>query len=93
MTKIKQNLKFSQDRKKIYVDKGRTHEEFKVGDDVFLKAKTNISSLKMRNCSKLATHYCVPFEILERIGPVAYMFTLPTSMFIHNVFHVSLLKN
>jgi hypothetical protein len=32
------------------------------------------------------------FEILERIGPVAYMLALPTSMTIHNVFHVSLLK-
>jgi hypothetical protein len=39
MLKIKQNLKASQDRKKIYVDKGRTHREFKVGDHVFLKVK------------------------------------------------------
>jgi hypothetical protein len=28
MIKIKQNLKVSQDRHKIYVDKGRTHREF-----------------------------------------------------------------
>ena len=32
------------------------------------------------------------YEILERIGPVSYMFSLPASMTIHNVFHVSLLK-
>jgi hypothetical protein len=31
MLKIKQNLKVSQDRQKIYADKGRTHREFKVG--------------------------------------------------------------
>jgi hypothetical protein len=92
MLKIKQNLKAAQDRQKSYADKGRTHREFKVGDHVFLKVKANRSSLKLGNCSKLAAHYCGSFEILERIGPVAYMIALPASMSIHNVFHVSLLK-
>jgi hypothetical protein len=56
-------------------------EEFKVGDHVFFKVKANRSSLKLGNCSKLAAHYCGPFEILERIGPVAYMIALPASMY------------
>jgi hypothetical protein len=92
MIKIKQNLKTAQDRKKSYVDKGRTHREFKVGDHVFLKVKANRSSLKLGNCSKLEARYCGPFEILERIGPISYMIALPASMPVHNVFHVSLLK-
>jgi hypothetical protein len=92
MLKIKQNLKASQDRHKRYTDKGRTHREFKVGDHVFLKVKANRSSLKLGNRSKLAACYCGPFEILERIGPVAYMIAFPASMSVHNVFHVSLLK-
>jgi hypothetical protein len=57
-----------------------------------LKVKANKSSLKLGNCLKLAARYCGPFEILERIGPVAYMISFPTSIFVHNVFHVSLLK-
>ena len=64
MLKIKNNLKVAQDKKKNYVDKGRTHKEFKVGDHVFLKVKGNRSSLKLGNCSKLAASYCGPFEIL-----------------------------
>jgi hypothetical protein len=92
MLKIKQNSKDAQDRQKSYVDKNRTHKEFKVGDHVFLKVKTNRSSLKLGNCSKLAARYCGPFEILVRIGPVASMLALPASMTVHNVFHVSLLK-
>ena len=53
MIKIKQNLKVVQNRRKRYVDKGRTHREFEVGDHVFLKLKANRSSLKLGNCSKL----------------------------------------
>jgi hypothetical protein len=41
MIKIKHNLKASQDRKKSYADKGKTHRECKVGDHVFLKVKAN----------------------------------------------------
>jgi tRNA isopentenyl-2-thiomethyl-A-37 hydroxylase MiaE len=79
-------LKASQDRKKKYVDKNRTHREFKVGDHVFLKVKANKSSLK------LVARYCGSFEILERIGTIAYMLAFPSCMSIHNLFHVSLLK-
>jgi hypothetical protein len=92
MLKIKHNLKVSQERQKNYDDKGRTHKGFKVGDHVFLKAKANKSSLKLENFSKLGARYCGLFEILERIGPVAYMISFPASMTIHNVFHVSFLK-
>jgi hypothetical protein len=92
MTKTKKNLKAAQDRNKSYVDKGRTHKEFKVGDHVFLKVKANKSSLKLGNCSKLENHYCGSFEILERIGLVTYMIALPASMSVHNLFHVSLLN-
>jgi hypothetical protein len=88
MLKIKQNLKATQDRQKSYVDRNRIQREFKVVDHVFLKVKANRSSLKLGNCAKLAAIFCGPFEILERIGPVAYMLALPASMNIHNVFHV-----
>jgi hypothetical protein len=63
-----------------------------VGDHVFLKVKAKRSSLKVGELFKVGTRYCGPFEILERIGPVAYMLALPASMCIHNVFHVSFLK-
>ena len=63
-----------------------------MGDHVFLKVKARKSSLKLGNCSKMKKNYCGPFEILERIGLVAYMIALPASICIHNVFHVSLLK-
>ena len=42
---------------------------------------------------KLSPRFIGPFEILERIGTVAYRLTLPPSMSgVHVVFHVSRLQ-
>jgi hypothetical protein len=49
-------------------------------------------SLKLGSCTKLVSRFYAPFEILDRIGSVAYMLALFASMNVHNVFHVSLLN-
>ncbi|GAV80366.1 Chromo domain-containing protein [Cephalotus follicularis] len=42
---------------------------------------------------KLTPRFIGPFEILERVGPVAYRLALPPSLAdVHNVFHVSMLR-
>ena len=42
---------------------------------------------------KLSSRFIEPFEILERVGTVAYRLALPPSMSgVHEVFHVSMLR-
>ncbi|KAL5576239.1 hypothetical protein UlMin_017938 [Ulmus minor] len=42
---------------------------------------------------KLSPRYIGPFEILERIGKVAYKIALPSELaVVHNVFHISMLQ-
>ena len=59
---------------------------------MFLKVRARKSSLRLGNCKKLAARLCGLFEILSRIGHVAYELALPPSINGHNFFHVSLLK-
>jgi hypothetical protein len=63
-----------------------------VGEHVILKVKPKNISLNLGSSTNLASKFYGPFEILDKIGLVGYMLALTTSMNVHNVFHVSLLK-
>lgn len=72
-----------------YYNKKHREQTFQIGDRVMLAAK-NIRSLRPHR--KLDAKYYGPFEILERIGRVAYKLQLPEAYSIHPTFHVSLLE-
>ena len=79
VVKIRQNMKVVQDKQKSYADKHMMNMEFSVGDHVYLRVRVWKRSLKLRSCAKLTPIYCGPFEVLERIGLVAYRLALPAS--------------
>ena len=67
--------------------------EFEVGDHVFLKVMPKRGVVRFGKRGKLSPRFIGPFEILERIGIVAYRLALPLSMSgVHKVFHVSMLR-
>ena len=67
--------------------------ELEVGDHVFLKVMPKRGVVRFGKRKKLSLRFIRPFEILERIGVVAYRLALPPSMSgVHEVFHVSMLR-
>ena len=75
------------------MDKHRTEREFAVGDMVYLKlVPYQLQSLNPHSHHKLLPQFYGPFEVLQRVGKVAYKLNLPATTKIHPVFHVSCLK-
>ncbi|GJV61154.1 putative reverse transcriptase domain-containing protein [Tanacetum coccineum] len=90
---IKEKLKAARDRQKSYADNRRKPLEFEVGDRVMLKVSPWKGVVHFGKKGKLAPRYVGPFEILERIGPVAYRLRLSEELSgVHDTFHVSNLK-
>eukprot|EP00253_Pinus_taeda_P016913 PITA_16913 len=90
--RVRVNLKATQDRQKNFADRKRRFKEFQIGDHVYIQIQAKRSTLQWNGCAKLAPRYCGPFQILARVGPVAYQLALPSHIRVHNVFHVSVLK-
>ena len=89
----KEKLKEARSRQKSYADKGRKSKEFEPGEHVFLKVSPWKGVKRFGLKGKLSPRYIGPFQILERIGEVAYRIALPPALSnVHNVFHISVLR-
>ena len=67
--------------------------EYQVGDHVFLRVSPTKGVMRFGIKGKLSPRFIGPFEVLERVGEVAYRLALPPMLAgVHNVFHVSMLR-
>ena len=89
---LKENLLSTQSRMKSQADKHRLERSFQVGEWVFLRLQPFRQKSVSRKHGKLAARFYGPFQIVEKVGAVAYRLELPEEAQIHNVFHVSCLK-
>ena len=90
---IRERLKTAQSRQKSYADVRRRDLEFKVGDWVYLKVSPMKGVVRFGKKGKLSPRYVGPYEIIRRVGKVAYELGLPKEMeLVHPVFHVSMLR-
>nr|GEV52716.1 putative reverse transcriptase domain-containing protein [Tanacetum cinerariifolium] len=93
IVQIKNRLLTARRRQKSYADVRRKPMEFEVGDMVMLKVLPWKGVIHFEKRGKLSPRYIRPFEIIERIGPVAYKLDLLEKLLgIHNTFHVSNIK-
>ncbi|GJT94311.1 putative reverse transcriptase domain-containing protein [Tanacetum coccineum] len=78
---------------KSYADNRRKPLEFSISDKVLLKVSPWKGVVHFGKKSKLSPRYVGPFEVVERVGPVAYRLRLQQELVgIHDTFHVSNLK-
>nr|GEV24517.1 putative reverse transcriptase domain-containing protein [Tanacetum cinerariifolium] len=90
---IKDRLKAVRDRQKSYADKRRKPLEFSVCDYVLLKVSPWKGVVRFGKKEKLAPRFVGPFEIIEKVGLVAYRLDLPEELNgVDDTFHVSNLK-
>ena len=91
--KIRQRMLTAQSRQKSYADKRRKPLDFEVGDMVFLKISPMKGVMRFGIKGKLNPRFIGPFEILKRVGDLAYELALPPAISsVHNVFHISMLR-
>nr|GEZ40044.1 reverse transcriptase domain-containing protein [Tanacetum cinerariifolium] len=93
ISQIKDRLKAARDRQKSYTDKRRKPLEFSVGDYVLLKVSPWKGVVRFMKKAKLAPRFVGTFEIIKKVGPMAYRLDLPEELNgVHDTFHVSNLK-
>ena len=73
---IRQRLKAASDQQKSYADLKRRDIEYEVGDKVFLKVSPWREILRFSKKGKFCPRFIGSYEILERIGLVAYRLAL-----------------
>ena len=70
-------LKIARDRQKSYANNRCRDLQFEIGDRVFLKISLWKGVLRFEKRGKLSPRYIGPYEIVSKVGPIAYRLKLP----------------
>ena len=91
--RIQAKILAAQSRQKKYADHKVRDIEFQTGENVLLKVSPMKGVMEFCKRGKSSPRYIGPFEILERVGSVAYTLALtPNLTGVHPIFHVSMWK-
>ena len=86
MKVIRERLKVAMNRQKSYADMGRKDIQYGISEKVFLKVSPWKKVMRFGKKGKLSPNFIRPYEVMEKVGPVAYRLALPPELEkIHNV--------
>jgi len=90
---IQERMKTSLSRQKAYADRRRRPLEFSAGEHIFFRVTPFTSVGRALKFKKFTHKFIGPYQILRRIGHVAYEIALPPPLAnIHNIFPCILAK-
>ncbi|XP_019246434.1 PREDICTED: uncharacterized protein LOC109226085 [Nicotiana attenuata] len=90
---IPEQIHTAQSRQMFYANKKARDVAYMVAEKVLLRVSPMMGLLRFERKGKLSRRYICPFEVLERVGEVAYELALPPSLLgVHLVFHVAMLR-
>ena len=90
---IRERLKVATDRKKSYANMKRKDVHYDIDEKVFLKVSPWKKVMRFGRKGKLSPGFIEPYEVIEKVGPVAYGLALLKSWKRSIIFfHVSRLR-
>ena len=80
MKMIRERLKAATDKQKSYADIKRKDVCYEIGEKVFLKVSPWKKVMRFERKGKLSPRFIGPYEVIEKVGLVAYRLALPIEL-------------
>ena len=74
---IREILKVATDRQKSYADMRRKDIRYEIDEKIFLKVSPWKKVMRFGKNGKLCPRFIGPYEVIEKVGPVAYGLAIP----------------